>query len=137
MKISIIAPHLLLVFFGLFLGSCTQYPYSTSSFNLLNVDETIQKDSSYLELIAPYKKHLDSQMQEIIAEAAKPLTKGQGESTLGNLVADMQLSYSTEKFNRPIDISVINNGGLRSNLPMGKITVGNIYELSPFENFIY
>ena len=137
MRISIVPHHLLMVFFGLFLGSCTQYPYSSSSFNLLNVDETIQRDSSYVELIAPYKKHLDAQMQIIVAEAARPLIKGRGESILGNLVADMQLSYSTEKFDQPIDISVINNGGLRSNLPMGKITVGNIYELSPFENFIY
>jgi 2',3'-cyclic-nucleotide 2'-phosphodiesterase (5'-nucleotidase family) len=29
---------------------------------------------------------------------------------------------------------VLNNGGLRSSLPQGKITLKNVYELMPFEN---
>jgi 2',3'-cyclic-nucleotide 2'-phosphodiesterase (5'-nucleotidase family) len=30
--------------------------------------------------------------------------------------------------------SLYNNGGLRSSLPKGKITLGNVYELMPFDN---
>ena len=33
-----------------------------------------------------------------------------------------------------IHFSIVNNGGLRTSLPKGKITVGDVFELMPFEN---
>jgi 2',3'-cyclic-nucleotide 2'-phosphodiesterase (5'-nucleotidase family) len=42
-----------------------------------------------------------------------------------------------EVWNIEADISVINNGGLRTLLPKGAITLGKVYEISPFENYLY
>jgi 2',3'-cyclic-nucleotide 2'-phosphodiesterase (5'-nucleotidase family) len=35
-----------------------------------------------------------------------------------------------------VDVAVVNNGGLRIPVPAGPITVGQMYELMPFENTI-
>ena len=37
----------------------------------------------------------------------------------------------------PIDMVVLNAGGVRSGLPSGNVTARNAYELMPFENNIY
>lgn len=104
---------------------------------LLQVDEQLQEDNRYVEIITPYKSQLDREMGEVIARGRRELKKNVGESPLGNLVADMQKDFSEKKFGRRVDISVVNNGGLRNSLPEGDITLGNIYELAPFENVIY
>ena len=77
-------------------------------------------------------------MNQILVESVAPLEKGQPESKLGNMVADACFTEAAVKMNQQqagaIDFCVLNNGGLRSSLPQGKITLKNIYELMPFEN---
>ena len=55
---------------------------------------------------------------------------GNPESTLGNLFTDALL----ESYDADI---VIHNvaGGLRQNLPVGTLTFGSVYEMTPFENY--
>lgn len=121
----------------LFALSCAPSLTKSSQTVFLQVDEHLEEDQKYLSLITPYKTKLDNEMGQVIAKGAKELQKNPGESPLGNLVADMQMRYSEKKFGRRIDISIVNNGGLRNSLPEGEITLGNIYELAPFENVIY
>ena len=121
----------------LFALSCAPSLTKSSQTVFLQVDEHLEEDQKYLDLITPYKTKLDNEMGQVIARGAKELQKNPGESPLGNLVADMQMRYSEKKFGRRIDISVVNNGGLRNSLPEGEITLGNIYELAPFENVVY
>jgi 2',3'-cyclic-nucleotide 2'-phosphodiesterase (5'-nucleotidase family) len=89
--------------------------------------------------IAPYKKELDEQMNEAIATSAKELSAYRPESELSNFVSDL-LREVAQKYaqkhlnNETIAVSLANNGGLRSSLPKGTITVRNIFELMPFEN---
>ncbi|KEO74802.1 5'-nucleotidase C-terminal domain-containing protein [Anditalea andensis] len=119
-------------------SACSPQLHKSSSFELLSIDPLTTIDKDFEEIIAPYKVRLDAEMNKVIARSEKELTKGgKGETALGNLVADLQKEFSQEKFNLPVDISVVNNGGLRNSLPKGDITVGNIFELAPFENFIY
>jgi len=121
----------------LFVLSCAPALTKSSQTVFLQVGEHIEEDQSYLDLITPYKIKLDHEMGQVIARGAKELKKNQGESPLGNLVADMQMRYSEKKFGRRVDISVVNNGGLRNSLPEGDITLGDVFELAPFENVIY
>lgn len=85
--------------------------------------------------IAEYKAKVDKQTEKIIAASTDVITKDGDENTLGNFVCDA-LKYSGEKEfkNLPIDIVMVNRGGLRTNLPKGDIKVVNIFELMPFEN---
>ena len=97
-------------------------------------------DSLSAVMILPYKQKLEKEMNEIVGHSDTILQKGNPESLLGNLVADLVL-IRTNAIYHPVDgikadICLLNNGGLRSTLPKGAITKGNIFELMPFENEI-
>lgn len=70
--------------------------------------------------------------------SAQALTKELPESNLGNYCADAVLRQARAKcavmkLDTP-DFCFLNQGGLRASLPKGIITIGNIFELMPFEN---
>ena len=72
---------------------------------------------------------------EVIGTTANDLTRTQvgapyGESILGNWSAD------AVRESAKADIGIQNNGGLRSDIKTGPITVGNIFYFMPFDNEI-
>lgn len=87
------------------------------------------------KMVEPYKKQLDAEMKVVIgsSEVELPKQTGMPETLLGNFVADLVLEYG-RKIDHETDFAVLNNGGLRSSLPKGDITIGNVYELMPFDN---
>lgn len=117
------------------LGCSPQLTYQTSG-KFSPIDESIQEEKKMVGFIEPYKENMDTKMGAIIGKTQKALTRAGRESLLGNFVTDLQLDYAQEAFGYPIDISIINHGGMRNDLPEGPVTLGNIYELSPFDNFL-
>lgn len=87
-------------------------------------------DSTILSIISPYKKGIDSIMNEVLCYSNVEMKKEKPESLLGNFVTDLCLKTIKEK----ADICILNNGGLRTTLSKGIITRGKIYELMPFDN---
>ncbi|MBM7505829.1 ExeM/NucH family extracellular endonuclease [Agromyces aurantiacus] len=57
-----------------------------------------------------------------------------GESTLGNLVADVQLWSLNEDGTRDVDIAFMNPGGLRADLAAGEVTYKEAADVQPFAN---
>ena len=94
-------------------------------------------DSALFKTIRPYKKSHDEQMSSIIAKSEDALVKGDIESTLGNFFCDAVI-YETKKLlgkdSTLLDVAIFNKGGLRNSLPKGNITIGNVFELMPFDN---
>ncbi|AFL86351.1 5'-nucleotidase/2',3'-cyclic phosphodiesterase-like hydrolase [Belliella baltica DSM 15883] len=121
--------------FFILLGCSPQLSYHASS-DFTSVDESIQQEAKLVSFIAPFKENLEAKMGSVIGTTQKALTRAGRESLLGNFVSDLQLEYAQKAFGYPIDISIINNGGMRNDLPKGDITLGNIYELSPFDNYL-
>jgi len=97
-------------------------------------------DSSAYKLIAPYKKEMDAIMSEVLGTSDAALTKELPEGSLGNFVADAVLKKTNDAYRpadtKKADVCLLNNGGLRAQLPKGTITRGNVFELMPFENSI-
>ena len=94
-------------------------------------------DSGIYKIILPYKTGIDSNMNIVLCESEKQLTKGEPESTLGNFIADLILKKCEDYTKQKIDFSMVNNGGIRiPSLPKGKITKGKIFELMPFDNLL-
>lgn len=128
-----------LLLLPLVLSACSFSPKIASverNFVELN-DSIVSPDSLTLALIAPYKKRIDNEMHEVLIISEMPFIKGQPESLLGNLIADLILKKSKEYYSdkeESIHFCLLNNGGLRTSLPIGEITRGKIYELMPFEN---
>lgn len=97
-----------------------------------DVDSVIEKQ------IQPYREGMSGQMNQVIATSGIALTKGQPESLLGNFFSDVCFELANEVYYTSTytkaDFAFFNNGGLRAELPKGKITRGNVFELMPFEN---
>lgn len=76
---------------------------------------------------------------EVIGQTSKALTRDQiktgggsyGESYLGDWASD------AVRAKIGADVGVANNGGLRCDIPAGKITVGSMWQFMPFDNTIY
>ena len=98
------------------------------------LDINVPPDSISLNIINPYKKSIDSVMNEILCFNKTKMEKGKPESLLGNFVADLCI-YETNSYDM-VDFCLLNNGGLRSSLDHGDITRGDIYKLMPFDNKI-
>ncbi len=124
--------------FLLLSGACkSYYEISSNEANYYKMDSLFTVDSSINDLIAPYKKKLESEMNVVIATNAMDLPKAQPESLLGNWTADAILTIAQQQYKQPIDFAVSNYGGLRiPNLPKGDITRGQIFELMPFDNML-
>lgn len=118
-----------------FLGCSPQLSHQVSG-KFTTIDESIQQEEKFVSFIEPYKENMEAKMGSVIGTTQKALTRAGRESLLGNFVTDLQLEYAQKAFGYPIDISMINNGGMRNDLSKGVVSLGNIYELSPFDNFL-
>ena len=123
---------------GIGLGSCSKYfvvhdrqSKSIAVTDSLPSSELSQKIAGYLN---PLHDTLDARMNGVLVQSSKRLSKGQPESELGNLLSDMMLETAREQTGKNIDIALTNNGGIRAELPAGGITLGNVYEVMPFDN---
>lgn len=126
---------------GLFmLQSCRSHYALTgkqASQTRIKADSLQLYDSTTHYFISPYKKQLDAQMNVVIGSTLTTLVKERPEGTLGNLIADAAVWYATKNYPKPIDVSVMNYGGIRiPSIAAGTITVGKIYELMPFDNML-
>lgn len=93
-------------------------------------------DSVAMAVLAPYRRTVDSIMSPVIGQSARLLDRYRPESELSNLVADILRQSTVDYIGRVADVGVTNMGGLRTCLPEGDITFGNIYEITPFENML-
>ncbi len=89
--------------------------------------------------ISPYRDSLNKIMDQPIGKSTHVLNSYKPESPLSNFVADLMLeagiNFIKEHGEQQLpSVAVVNTKGLRAPLPQGVVTVGNIYEIMPFEN---
>lgn len=124
--------------------SCKQTPTKTYlskvTAKTIAVDSTLTSSETINEFVAPYKKKLAKEMDQVLSYAPKDFTKYDGEmqSSLGNLMADLCFDMANPKYRgisgNDIDFVMLNHGGIRATIPKGKITMGRAFKLMPFEN---
>ena len=112
---------------AIFIIACSP-SYNLQSYNDEVIEVQSPVDSTVLAIITPYQNGIESQMNEVLCVSEMEMNKGKPESLLGNFVTDLCLNYADAH------VCVMNSGGLRSSLPKGNITRGDIYTLMPFEN---
>jgi len=94
-------------------------------------------DTGVANMLAPYSAKIAATMYEVIGKLDEMLEKKQPENTLGFFMTDAILAESRRVFNTRVDIALVNYGGIRTNaMQAGNITLGNIYELMPFDNLL-
>lgn len=130
--------YILLLSIGLLLSSCNrqQYVYvSDIDTDYIRVNKYAANGDSEIEaMIAPYKAKLDAEMNEVLAIVASDMTKDRPSSTLGNWFADVLQAIAVQS-DPEVAFSAQNYGGLRvPSVAAGDLTVGDIYEIMPFDN---
>ena len=133
-KVKLIVSLLIVL---LFLNSCARKQYAIKSINAYLVEMNSSYDSiadpGMLSLVQPYKTKIDAKMNEVIGKADQTLTKVGMQSLLANFTTDAMQEYASNLLGK-VDFAVINNGGLRTILNQGPVTVGNCFEIYTFEN---
>jgi len=100
----------------------------------LPVSTAVPADPTAEATIAPYRTRVNQTMNEVVGTAPVALKKGSVESVLGNFVADLTRTQTMDVYGKPIDMGGMTSGGLRNPLDQGPVTVGDVFEMMPFEN---
>jgi len=77
-----------------------------------------------------YLRRAEPLSRRPIATLAAPLEQTGDQFALGNLIADAYRAAAHA------DVGIVNNGGIRANLPAGTVTWGELFEVVPFQNFV-
>ena len=99
-------------------------------------------DAEMIEFLKPYRESVDSVNNKIIAWAAFDFPK-ERTGALPNLTADFGKWYAqcladsvrqSGKEFPAVDFAIMNVGGIRDEIPAGKITEGEVLSIYPFSN---
>src|SRR5690606_26525786 len=92
------------------------------------VADSLPPDSVVGELVAAAVTRVAPIVERRVAESARRLTRSGAQNPLGNLIADAQ------RWAARADVAVMNNGGIRADLPAGEVDYGDVYSVQPFGN---
>jgi 2',3'-cyclic-nucleotide 2'-phosphodiesterase (5'-nucleotidase family) len=134
----------------LFFGGCSVVKFSQKSSEYIPVKGSTVSDSITDLWLAKYKDSVENKMNVLIAKTSSDLLniryKGKidkdrsTEANLARVCTDFmhqsaQNWASNQNFTK-VDFTISNYGGFRVSIFAGNITLGQLYELSPFDNEI-
>jgi len=102
---------------------------------LLPVDSSLPDDPDVAKIVAPYSEKV-RELSKVIGRLEGDLKKSRvGAGSLGNFVTDGMRAQAQAKLGKPVDLAIMNSGGLRKNeISAGELRASDIFELLPFEN---
>ena len=122
---------------GAYLGQITlDMDKGSTDYCVITVDERLdsQVDSSLVKKIDVYRNAVDSIMHVGVGTAVRRL--GKDDAGLMNFLGDFVAWRGEEVSGRRVDMSLINAGGVRRELPEGEISKGMLIDMLPFNNKI-
>ena len=93
-------------------------------------------DQDFSDMINAYSATVKEKMDEVIGYCPQTLRRGLPESPLYNLTGDALIWMAKEFHGVDADVSIYNTGGIRSDIPAGNVTLGDIYAVYPFDNVL-
>jgi 2',3'-cyclic-nucleotide 2'-phosphodiesterase (5'-nucleotidase family) len=93
-------------------------------------------DENATKLIEPYTEGMAKAMNEVIGFCPSFWEKKKPKSTIGSFMVEATYQAASEVTEKPIDFCLLNYGGIRITLDSGDITVGEVFQIMPFENEI-
>lgn len=102
----------------------------------LNITSAMPEDSLVMSMIRPYQVELDVRMSRVIGYAGGTFSNARPDGSLGDLASDILRRTASERLGFSVDVGLTNWGGLRVPINEGRITVGDIFAVMPFENHL-
>jgi 2',3'-cyclic-nucleotide 2'-phosphodiesterase (5'-nucleotidase family) len=90
--------------------------------------DQVRPDTSVAQYVARQWRAIDSVTSRPIARLRFALPREGSEYGLGRLIADAQRNIGRA------DVAIMNNSGIRTGLPAGQISYGQLYSVQPFGN---
>ena len=87
-------------------------------------------DTAVASLVAAASLAIAPLTSRVVATLAAPLDHEGDQYPLGNLIADADRAAAGS------DVALVNNGGIRADLPAGPVTWGQLFAVEPFQNFV-
>jgi 5'-nucleotidase len=91
----------------------------------------ITPDAETAALVAKYDQQISEIENRVVGTATTTITPtadADGESALGDLIADAQRAYADTQ------IAFMNPGGIRAPIEEGEVTYGELFKVQPFDN---
>ena len=91
----------------------------------------VAPDPEMAALVASYDEQITTIENRVVGNAATTITRttdADGESALGDLIADAQRQYAGAQ------IAFMNPGGIRADIQAGEVTYGELFTVQPFDN---
>ena len=105
---------------------------SSSKVNSNLAEGSITPDKEVGDMLNGYMQEVMPKLNEVIGKTDVDLEHNRGElSIFGEWTADVMKDASGAQ------IAFQNGGGVRTSIPKGEITVGDMYEVMPFDNTLY
>ena len=90
--------------------------------------DAVTPDTGLTNLVTRAQRGVDSITARPIVALRYGLRREGDEYPLGRLIADAYRNIGRA------DVGIINNGGIRADLPAGLLTYGDLFQVSPFQN---
>src|SRR5207253_3959542 len=90
--------------------------------------DRVSPDPELQNLMAFFKVGIENLTSRAITRIKVDLRRQGDEYGLGRLIADAQRNVAKA------DVAIVNNGGIRADLPAGTVTYGDLYAVQPFQN---
>ncbi len=119
--------------------SCQSYKIVNANSTIISVDKNIPEQKFEEIELSKYRDSISKEMNKVINQSLITMEVGCPEGLLGDFISDLSILYIKKnfpenKFNP--DFCILNNGGFRSTLNKGSITIGDIFQIMPFDNYL-
>lgn len=94
------------------------------------------EDQAYLQVLEPTREALNREMNVRIGYTPERMCVASPECPMLNWSCDALLEAARRVCPKPVDIAVVNMGGMRCEWAAGPITRGDVFELMPFDNML-
>jgi 2',3'-cyclic-nucleotide 2'-phosphodiesterase/3'-nucleotidase/5'-nucleotidase len=90
--------------------------------------DQVTPDGALTQSLGRQQQAVRNLTERTVGRLKVPLQRAGAEYGLGRLIADAQRRAGRG------EVAIMNNGGIRADLPAGPITWGNVYQVQPFQN---
>ena len=128
-----------MILLGITLASYAQNHSYKYKYRMVRLDSTYDAklDPGLVKYLERHKARLDKKMDEVIGHCDLTMNVASPKSPLSDLLTGLLWKDGPAAIKQEAcDLSILNFGGIRTNLQAGDVTVGDIFKISPFDNYL-